>query len=166
VKRSGLSSDMRRTRASSLRVRSSAGFVLIDALVSLVITSVVVGLLFEAVSQNLTAAERVADRYQAALFARSKLASLGISDTLVEGQAEGRFDPTFSWVLTVSKDEALNAGHEAAAISLVSVQLDVRWQRRSKKFQLTYRTRRLAPQKEASASGTRRVESDNLRGSG
>ena len=60
-------------------VRSAAGFVLIDALVSLLVTSIVISVLFGAVSQNLTASERTADRYQAALFARSKLASLGIS---------------------------------------------------------------------------------------
>jgi general secretion pathway protein I len=146
---------MRRSRArvsnGVATVRSAAGFVLIDALVSLVITSLVIAVLFEAVSQNLTAVERAADRYQAALFARSKLGSLGITDALVEGQSEGRFDPVFSWILTVSKDEALNAGHEAAPVALVSVQLDVRWYRRSKRFQLKYKTRRLIPQKEASA---------------
>ena len=143
-------------------VRSSTGFVLIDALVSLVITSLVIGVLFEAVSQNLTAAERAADRYQAALFARSKLGGLGIVDTLAEGQSEGQFDPVFSWILTVSKDEALNAGHEAAPVTLVSVQLDVRWQRRSKKFQLIYKTRRLAPQKEASAVAISSIAPGNV----
>ena len=157
---------MRRSRAvfSNVveRVRSAAGFVLIDALVSLVITSLVIAVLFEAVSQNLTAAERAEDRYQAALLARSKLGSLGIADPLAEGQSEGQFDPTFSWVLTVSKDEALSAGHEAAPVTLVSVRLDVRWQRRSKKFQLTYKTRRLAPQKEASAFATSGAAPDHV----
>jgi general secretion pathway protein I len=143
------------------RVRSATGFVLVDALVSLVITSLVLAVLLEAVSQNMTAAERAADRYQAALFARSKLGSLGITDTLAEGQSEGRFDPTFSWVLTVGKDEALGAGHEAAPVALVSVQLDVRWRRRSERFQLTYKTRRLAPQKEASAFAASSIASGN-----
>jgi len=148
------------------RVRSAAGFVLIDALVSLVITSLVIAVLFGAVSQNLTATERAADRYQAALLARSKLGSLGIADTLAEGQSEGQFDPTFSWVLTVSQDEALSAGHEAASVTLVSVRLDVRWQRQAKKFQLTYRTRRLAPQKEASAFATGGIASGHVGRSG
>ena len=148
------------------RFRSTAGFVLIDALVALVITSLVIAVLVEAVSQNLTAAERAEDRYQAALLARSKLGSLGIADALVEGQSEGQFDPTFSWVLTVSKDEALSAGHEAAPVTLFSVQLDVRWQRQSKRFQLTYRTRRLAPQKEASAFVTGGIASGHVGRSG
>lgn len=135
---------------------------LIDALVSLVITSLVIAVLFEAISQNLTVAERAEDRYQAALFARSKLGSLGIADMLAEGQSEGKFDPTFSWILNVSKDEALSAGHEAAPVTLVNVRLDVHWQRRSKKFQLTYKTRRLAPKKEASAFATTSIASGNL----
>ena len=142
------------SRATASR-RTAAGFVLIDALISLLITSIVVAVLFEAVSQNVTAAERAADRYQAALLARSKLASLGILDPLAEGQTEGRFDSVFSWVLIVSKDEALSIGHEAASVALVGVQLDVRWQRQSKQFHLTYKTRRLAPQKEAFTFGAR-----------
>jgi hypothetical protein len=144
------------------RVRPAAGFVLIDALVSLVITSLVIAVLFDAISQNLTATERAEDRYQATLFARSKIGSLGITDTLAEGQFEGQFDPTFSWVLTVGKDEALNAGHEAAPVTLVSVRLDVRWQRGPRKFKFTYKTRRLIPQKEASAFATIGMASGNL----
>jgi general secretion pathway protein I len=139
---------------------STAGFVLVDALVSLLITSVVIAVLFGAVSQNLTATERAADRYQAALFARSKLARLGIAETLAEGQFEGRFDPLFSWVLTVSKDQAPSS--DAASLKLLAVQLDVRWQRQSNKFQLTYRTRRVAPQKEASAFGASSIASDHV----
>jgi hypothetical protein len=129
-----------------------------DVLVSLLITSIAIAVLFEAVSKNLQVVERATDRYQAALLARSKLASLGISDALVEGQSEGRFDSTFAWVLTIRKDENLSVGHEAAGLVLVSVQLDVLWQRQSKKFQLTYKSRRLAPQKEAFGLGTGRIE--------
>jgi general secretion pathway protein I len=143
------------------KVRSATGFVLIDALVSLLVTSFVIAVLFEAVSQNLTATERAADRYQAALFARSKLANLGVSDTLAEGQSKGQFDPTFGWILTVNKDEALNVGHEAASVRLVSVQLDVYWQRQSKRFRLTYKTRRVTPQKEASAVAIGAIGSGN-----
>jgi Tfp pilus assembly protein PilV len=69
-------------------VRSAAGFVLIDALVSLLVTSIVISVLFGAVSQNLTASERTADRYQAALFARSKLASWA-SDALEKADPKG-----------------------------------------------------------------------------
>lgn len=161
---------MRRSRAggsiAAANRRSAAGFVLIDVLVSLLVTSIVIAALFEAISKNLTAVERATDRYQAALFARSKLASLGISDTLAEGQSEGRFDSRFAWVLTVSKDKDLNAGHEAAGLELVRVQLDVRWQRQSRKFQLTYNTRRLAPQKEAFNFGASRIDSGNPGGPG
>jgi hypothetical protein len=133
------------------KARSARGFVLIDALVSLLITSLVIAVLFEAVSQNLNATERAADRYQAALLARSKLASLGVSDALAEGQSQGQFDAMFSWVLTVSKDQALAADHETALVALYCVALDVRWRRGSKNFQLSFKTRRVAPQKEASA---------------
>ena len=81
MKPRGPGSNMRRSHAGSsntvARFRSTAGFVLIDALVALVITSLVIAVLVEAVSQNLTAAERAEDRYQAALLARSKLESLG-----------------------------------------------------------------------------------------
>jgi general secretion pathway protein I len=125
--------------------------VLIDALVSLLITSLVIAVLFEAVSQNLTAAGRTADRYQAALFARSKLAGLGITDALAEGRFEGRFDAVFSWALTVSKDGTRSLGHEAAPVALYSIELDVLWQRQSRNFHLTYKTWRAAPPKDASA---------------
>ncbi len=105
---------MRRARAWSWRIvakarpaGSAAGFVLIDVVVSLAITSLVIAVLFEAISQNLATAERTADRYQAAVLARSKLAGLGITEALSEGQSEGRFDAVFFWSLTVAKDETL-----------------------------------------------------------
>jgi general secretion pathway protein I len=153
-----------RARFSSVAAKAghAAGFVLIDALVSLLVTCLVLAVLFEAVSQNLAMTERVADRYQAALFARSKLATLGIADALAEGQSEGQFDPVFSWALTVKRDEALSVGHEAASVTLVSVQLVVRWQRQSKRFQLTYKTRRLIPQKEASVAATIGIASSHV----
>jgi general secretion pathway protein I len=143
-------------RGSSItaKARSARGFVLIDALVSLVITSLVMAVLFEVVSQNLTAVERTADGYHAALFARSKLATLGITDPVVEGQSQGRFDPVFSWVLMVEKDEALSSEHESAPVTLYRIELAVRWQRHSNAFQRIYRMRRVAPQKEASAFAT------------
>lgn len=143
--------------AKARRVGSAAGFVLIDVLVSLVITSLVLVVLFEVASQNLAVSERAADRYRAAVLARSKLASLGITEALSEGQSEGRFDAVFSWSLTVGKDETLARGQESASITLYSVRLDVRWQRRSKKFRLSYKTLRVAPQKEVSAPATRGV---------
>jgi general secretion pathway protein I len=142
-----------RARSSGITVkaRSARGFVLMDALVSLIVTSLVMAVLYDVVSQNLTAVERATDRYQAALFARSKLASLGITDPLVEGRSQGRFDRVFSWVLTVEKDEALSREHESAPVTLYRIELDVRWRRSARTFRRIYRTRRVAPQKEASA---------------
>jgi general secretion pathway protein I len=143
-----------RSSSMTTKARRARGFVLMDALVSLIVTSLVMAVLYEVVSQNLTAVERAADRYQAALFARSKLASLGITDPLVEGQSQGRFDQVFSWVLTVEKDEPLSREHESAPVALYRIELDVRWRRLAKTFHRVYATRRVAPQKQASAFAT------------
>jgi hypothetical protein len=56
----------------------------------------------------------------------------------------------FSWILTVERNEALSSEHESAPLTLYRIELDVRWRRHSKAFQRIYRTRRVAPQKEAS----------------
>ncbi|WP_127077258.1 type IV pilus modification PilV family protein [Rhodomicrobium lacus] len=115
------------------------GFVLVDALVSLIITGLVLGSLFAAISQSAAGAQRTADQYRAISYARSKIAELRATSPMQEGRAEGDFDANFSWSLQVTRNE-ITRKHETSPLVGLDVELIVKWRRGIRLYQRTYRT--------------------------
>ncbi len=127
------------------------GFVLADVLVSLIITSLVIGVLLAAASQSAVSTQRTGDQYRASSFARSKLAELCAAQPLAEGVSGGRFDDLFSWSLTVAKDPQLSLAHEAAPLVALDVELKVSWRRGVHRYERSYRTLMLRPKRQTGA---------------
>lgn len=80
----------------------SAGFTLIEVLISLAILGVVLTVFARTVSTQANADQRVNASVQAVLFARSTMERLGRDIALVPGQQSGPFEGDGRWVLTVS----------------------------------------------------------------
>jgi hypothetical protein len=132
--------------------RGEEGFVLADALVSLIVTSLVIGTLVAVVSRSALTTQRTGDQYRASSYAWSKLAELRAAGLLSEGQTQGRFDDLFSWTLTAAKNEKLALDHEAAPLVPLNIELKVSWRRGSHRYERVYRTILLRGKGQAGAS--------------
>lgn len=80
---------------------SMQGFSLLEILVAFTLLAVAMGVLMQIFSRGVNGAT-LADRYaKATMYAESKLASVGIEESLKESSASGKFDDDFSWALSV-----------------------------------------------------------------
>ena len=80
---------------------STQGFSLLEILVAFTLLAVAMGVLMQIFSRGVNGAT-LADRYaKATMYAESKLASVGIEESLKESSASGKFDDDFSWALSV-----------------------------------------------------------------
>jgi general secretion pathway protein I len=73
------------------------GFSLLEVLVAFVILALAMGVLMQIFSGGLQNATRAGEYQQAALLAKSKLASIGIETPLDEGDSNGEFDDKYRW---------------------------------------------------------------------
>ena len=80
---------------------SMQGFSLLEILVAFTLLALAMGVLMQIFSRGVNGAT-LADRYaKATMYAESKLASVGIEESLKESSASGKFDDDFSWALSV-----------------------------------------------------------------
>jgi general secretion pathway protein I len=87
---------------SRLAPCKSRGFSLLEILVAFTLMALALGILMAIFSRGVNGAT-IADQYaRAAMLAESKLATLGIADTLQEGETGGKFDDAYAWRLSVS----------------------------------------------------------------
>ena len=81
--------------------KTMQGFSLLEILVAFTVLAMAMGVLMQIFSRGVNGAS-LADRYaKATMFAESKLASVGIEETLKETSSAGKFDDDFSWALSV-----------------------------------------------------------------
>jgi general secretion pathway protein I len=70
-------------------MKRARGFTLLEVLLAFVILAVAMGLLMSMLSRGLGQVRRAQDESEAAMYAQSLLDSVGILDTLKEGQTDG-----------------------------------------------------------------------------
>jgi general secretion pathway protein I len=114
------------------RLRRQGGFSLIELISAFAIMALAMGVFMEVTATSLRAAQRSSDFTQAALWAQSKLDSLGMGEPLREQSDSGRFDDKFDFVLDVRKLEAppgdpTSTVVEQVPVDLFRVELAVRW---------------------------------------
>ncbi len=111
-------------RQKCLKPRAIAGvygFSLLEVLVAFTLLAVVVATLMAIFSRGVNNAD-VANRYaRAAIVAESKLAALGVEETIKEGETSGQLDDDFSWQLavkayTTASEPLIRSSLELAAI--------------------------------------------------
>ncbi len=106
-------------RPTSSRV---CGFSLLEILVAFTLLAIVMAILMRIFSGGVNNAD-IADRYaRAAMYAESRLASVGVEETLAEGETSGQFDDDFAWQLSVrlyatSNEPLIRSSLENAAIA-------------------------------------------------
>ena len=124
----------------------SRGFTLIEVLVALAVLALALGVLFQIFSTGLNNS-RVAEAYaKATLLAQSKLASLGIEESLGEGQNTGRFDEQFGWRIDIhSHEREEEPVGQDAPLKPYEVVVTVYWGETDEERSVSLTTLRLAP---------------------
>lgn len=86
------------TRPGSKHAR---GFSLIEVLVAFTLFAVALGVLMQIFSRGVNGAS-IADHYaKATMYAESRLAAIGLEETLKEGTTSGKFNDDFAWQVTI-----------------------------------------------------------------
>ncbi|MCG8354386.1 MAG: prepilin-type N-terminal cleavage/methylation domain-containing protein [Kiloniellales bacterium] len=80
---------------------SEDGFTLLEVLVAFAILALILGVVFQTYSTGFRSAETASDHMTATLLAESKLASIGVTQSLEEGEAVGDFDDGYHWRTTI-----------------------------------------------------------------
>ena len=107
-----------------------AGFTLIEVVVAFVLLTLVFSVGFEIFSSGLARAGALDERSRALEVARSRLADVGMEETLAEGTTQGEAqDPRYRWTTTVVRSqEGTDPQHPInSAYALFHVGVKVDW---------------------------------------
>jgi len=121
----------------------TAGFTLLEVLVSLAILAGALAVMFQVFSRTLETAADAKSRTIAASLAQSLLARVGSEISLKEGESAGVFDDGFRWRLRVSAYDPDHFG-ELPLARPYEVAVDVLWDVRNKGQRVHLSTLRLA----------------------
>ena len=112
------------------RLRRQGGFTLIEVMAAFAVFALLFGVVLQVLSTSMQNTRRAGDYTQAALWAQSKLDSVGLERMIEAGRTSGRFDDRFSWTLEISEDMYFDDfGMDAMdlPIALYRVELTVEW---------------------------------------
>ncbi|HEY0178510.1 MAG TPA: hypothetical protein VGC30_02630 [Dokdonella sp.] len=79
------------------------GFSLIEMVAAFLVFAIGIGVLMEVLAGSMRNTRRSADYTMAALWAESKLDTVGVGVPLEPGRTSGRFDDTYSWELDIQQ---------------------------------------------------------------
>lgn len=113
------------------RKRKEGGFTLIEVMAAFGMFALLFGLMMQILSTSMGNTRRAGDYTQAALWAQSKLDTLGLEEMIEPGTYSGRFDDRFSFEMEVT--EELVADERALDVlelplALYKVRLVVKWE--------------------------------------
>ncbi len=81
--------------------RRSGGFTLLEVLVAFVVLAISLGVLFEIFSTGMRAQHSAEEYTRATLLAESKLAAIGITGALEEGETTGEYEDGYHWRVAI-----------------------------------------------------------------
>jgi general secretion pathway protein I len=122
---------------------ATAGFTLLEVLVSLAILAGALTAMFQIFSRTLETTADAKSRTIAASLAQSLLARVGIEIPLREGESSGEFDSGFRWRLRMTPYDPDQFG-ETPFARPYEIAIDVLWDARSKIQRVHLSTLRLA----------------------
>ncbi len=105
--------------------RRARGFSLLEVIAAVMLLAIVFAALMQVAGGSLNQTARASSRSQAALWAQSKMETLGRLEPLQGGHSEGRFDATYRWQLEVTPWDAVPA--DDPGLRLYKLDLDVLW---------------------------------------
>ncbi len=88
-------------RKTQMFAGRAQGFSLLEVLVAFTLFAVALGVMMQIFSRGVNGAS-IADHYaKATMYAESRLASVGVEETLKEGTTSGKFDDDYAWQVTI-----------------------------------------------------------------
>lgn len=111
-------------------MRTERGFTLIEVVVAFVLLSLVLAVSFELFTSGFSRAAELDEYSQALMVAQSRLAAMGVEETLKEGDTQGDSDDRrFHWMASVRRtDEGADPSKPAPSIfSLYRIDVAVTW---------------------------------------
>jgi len=79
------------------------GFSLIEMVAAFLVFAIGIGVLMQILSTSIRSARQSSEYTMAALWAQSRLDSVGIGEHIEPGRTSGRFDDTYSWELDIQQ---------------------------------------------------------------
>ena len=114
---------------SITRPARSRGFTLLEVLAAFIVFALSFAVIMQIVGSGIRNTRRASDMTQAALYAQSKLALVGVEAPIEEGASNGQFDDRYEWELTIEPWQFADGGPdpEQIPIDLYRVELRVLW---------------------------------------
>jgi general secretion pathway protein I len=103
-------------------VSRERGFSLLEVIAAILLLAIAFGAVIRVSASSMQLTSRAVARSRAAMWADSKIEMLGRTESLMAGSTEGRFDTTYRWRATVTR-EASNTYD----LHLYRVDLEVIW---------------------------------------
>ena len=126
---------------------NNRGFSLIEVLVAFSIAAVSLGVLFQIYAKGTTAAVVGGEYAQAIAIAESKLAEIGLSESLDAGDRNGSEINKFNWQISIQDYEEDQPTDFVSRLSLKQVNVTISWHSRGKQRSITLNT--IKPQVES-----------------
>jgi len=86
-----------------LRPAGQRGFTLIEVMAAFAMFALMFGVILQILSTSMTNTRRAGDYTQAALWAQTKLDTVGLDTLLEPGATSGQFDERYSWTMEVEE---------------------------------------------------------------
>lgn len=96
--------------SNSRRQKDQGGFTLLEVLIAFAILAMALAALFQAFSQGIHGSRVAEERAIAIMLARSKLAEIGKSIALEEGEVAAEFENGFEWRLIITAMDSSEVG--------------------------------------------------------
>lgn len=109
--------------------------------------------LMKVAGASISLTQNAAEHSEAALWARGKLDSVFVGESIRPGQSSGRFDDRFRWQLDVAPWTGAGAVPPNAPMQLYQLDLEVSWGPAARPRSAHFRTLRLAGPNTAGALG-------------
>ena len=105
------------------------GFTLLETLVAVIVLSISIVSIMQLFSANLKALPASELHSNAVFHARAKMEEILLLDAVVPGINSGSFDDIFSWTVSITKDQKI----DAAIFNLFRIDLKILWNNGDKK---------------------------------
>jgi len=111
--------------------RRQGGFTLIEVMAAFMVFALLFGVVLQILSTSVGNTRLSGDYTQAALWAQSRLDSLGLEQMIEPGVTQGRFNDEFAWTMEISETEVVDErgldAQQELPIALYHVVLTVEW---------------------------------------
>ncbi|MFZ0870053.1 MAG: prepilin-type N-terminal cleavage/methylation domain-containing protein [Rhodanobacter sp.] len=118
---------MRRPRSPSRCARRQRGFSLLEVIAAIMLLAVAFTALMKVAGSAISLTQNAAEHSEAAMWARGKLDSAFVGESLQTGSSSGQFNAKFRWQLDVTPWNQVGVAPPGAPLHLYQLDLDVLW---------------------------------------